>query len=160
MNVASGLQWHAVRGNMNGKQESDKVMQKHLRNMLASTIVVSVSAVAMTMAHADETTTPLLKQEFKGMENMEANIVLIEADPGWETQRHIHPGHVFLYVLEGEIELSVEGKDPVKISAGQTVYETPDKPMVGRNASSTEKARLIVFQVGEAGKELTMPASN
>jgi quercetin dioxygenase-like cupin family protein len=56
--------------------------------------------------------------------------------------------------LEGAIEIDVDGEDPLVVSAGEAIYETPNKPMVGRNASSTEGARFVVFQVGEAGKPL------
>ncbi len=88
------------------------------------------------------------------MENMEANIVLFEVEPGFETERHIHPGHVFVYVLEGTVEVDAEGQDPIQVSAGEAAYELPNLPMVGRNTSSTEGARFVVFQVGEAGKPL------
>jgi quercetin dioxygenase-like cupin family protein len=127
-----------------------------MRNRLAAAIAVltliAASVLGSMAAFADEEATPLLKQALP--DNMEANIVLIKAGPGFETERHIHPGHVFIYVLEGAVELDVDGEETVRVSAGQAVYEQPNKPMVGRNVSSTEDARLIVFQVGEAGKPL------
>ncbi len=125
--------------------------------MLGAATLFSVSALLATNAFADEKITPILKQKLEGLDNMEANIALIEADPGWATERHIHPGHVFVYVLEGSIELDVEGQEPVKLGPGEAVYELPNKPMIGRNASSTDGARLIVFQVGESGQELMIP---
>jgi quercetin dioxygenase-like cupin family protein len=131
-------------------------MEVQMRKQLAATVAImtfiAVSVLGFTAAFADEEATPVLKQALP--DNMEANIVLIEAGPGFETERHIHPGHVFVYVLEGAVELDVDGEDPVRVSAGEAVYEQPNKPMVGRNVSSTEDVRLIVFQVGEAGKPL------
>jgi quercetin dioxygenase-like cupin family protein len=125
-------------------------------NRVTATIgaAVSASALVSTAALGDLQVTPLLKQEIQGMENMEANIALFEVDPGFETERHIHPGHVFVYVLEGTIEVDAEGEDPIQVSAGEAAYELPNLPMVGRNTSSTEGARFVVFQVGEAGKPL------
>jgi len=127
-------------------------MRSRLIGTMAAMTFISASALGSAVALADEETIPLLKQALP--DNMEANIVRLEVGPGFETERHLHPGHVFVYVVEGAIDLIVDGKEPVHVSAGEVAYEEPNQPMVGRNASSTEGARLIVFQVGEAGKPL------
>lgn len=124
-------------------------MHNRLAATMAALTLIVASALGSATAFADEEATPLLHQALPN--DMEANIVLIKADPGFETVRHIHPGHVFLYVLEGSVELDVEGEDPVRVSAGEAVYEQQNKPMTGRNLSATDDARLIVFQLGEAG---------
>jgi quercetin dioxygenase-like cupin family protein len=118
-------------------------------------VLISTSILGSAAATADEKVTPLLKQALS--DNMEANVLDIAIGPGHETERHLHPGHVFVYVLEGAVELVVDGEEPVRISAGEVAYEEPNKPMVGRNASSTEGAHIIVFQVGEAGQPLEVP---
>jgi quercetin dioxygenase-like cupin family protein len=135
----------------------EEMMGIRFFTMLGTAALFSVSALFVTNAYGDEKITPLLKQKLEGVDNMEATIALVEADPGWATERHIHPGNVFVYVLEGSVELDVEGQDPVKLGAGEAGYELPNQPMIGRNLSSTESARLIIFQVGEAGKELMIP---
>jgi quercetin dioxygenase-like cupin family protein len=111
-------------------------------------------AVVPTSAAAEAETTQVLKTELQGEKGMEANIVRFEVEPGWETERHIHPGHVFVYVTEGAIEIDVEGQEPVTVSAGEAVYELPDMPMVGRTAGAEEGAKFIVFQVGPSGEPL------
>lgn len=126
--------------------------------MGAALAFVSAAAFASTAAIADERITPLLKQQLEGLEDMEASIAYIEADGGFETERHIHPGHVFLYVIEGAIEILVDGTDPVLVSAGEAAYETPNQAMVGRNASSTDAARFVLFQVGKSGEPMTVPS--
>jgi quercetin dioxygenase-like cupin family protein len=128
-----------------------------LTSVFGAAALLSISAIMTTGAYGDEKVTPILKQKLEGLDNMEANIALVEADPGWATERHIHPGHVFVYVLEGSVELDVEGMEPVKLGPGDAAYEVPNNPMVGRNLSATDVARLIIFQVGEAGKELQIP---
>ena len=121
---------------------------------MGAAVWISASVLVSTAALGDEHVTPLLKQEIQGTEKMEVNIALFEVDPGFQTERHIHPGHVFVYVLEGTIEVDAEGQDPIQVSAGEAAYELPNLPMVGRNSSSTEGARFVVFQVGELGKPL------
>ena len=127
-------------------------MRNRLATSMAVMALISTSVLGSTAALGDEIVTPLLKQAIQ--DGMEVNILRIEAEPGFETERHLHPGHVFIYVLEGTVELVVDGEDTVRLSAGEAGYEQPNKPMVGRNASSTERVSAIVFQIGEAGKPL------
>lgn len=108
------------------------------------------AASAVAGSHA----TKVLTTELEGLEGLEANIVVEDVEPGWETPRHVHPGHVFVYVVDGTIEIEVDGEEPRKISAGEAVYESPNRPMVGRNVSTSEGARLVVFQVGPTGEPL------
>jgi quercetin dioxygenase-like cupin family protein len=127
-----------------------------MRNTLISTLVATGLALGSTVVLGDEAAKPLLSQELSGMEETQANVIYYDVDPGFATERHLHPGHVFIYVIEGEIELDVEGEEPVRPSAGYAGYEPPDKPMVGRNASSTERARFVVFEVGRSDEPLTV----
>lgn len=96
----------------------------------------------------------VLKTALQGAEDMEANIVEFEVGPDWETTRHFHPGHLFVHVTEGAIEVDVEGRAPRTVSAGEAFYEVPDRPMVGRTASSADGAKFTVFQVGPRGEPL------
>ncbi len=101
-----------------------------------------------------EKITPLLKTTLAGMEGKVVNIVHISAPPGFVTAKHIHPGHVFVYVLEGAITIEMEGDAPLKLGPGDVLQEQPDHPMVGKNLSSTHGAELLVFQIGDMGKPL------
>ena len=94
------------------------------------------------------TETLLLEQALHGMDGKVVSMVRVDIPPGWQTPRHHHPSNVFVYVLEGAIEVEIEGSGMQKASAGEVIYETPDRPMVGRNASSSEGARLIMFHLG------------
>ncbi|CAM3336457.1 cupin domain-containing protein [Halomonas lysinitropha] len=104
-------------------------------------------AVASILSPAQADTTSILKTTLEGMEGMEANIVRFDVDKDWVTDRHIHPGHVFVYVTEGSIEIDVEGQEARSVSAGEAFQEPPDRPMVARTLSS-DGASFIVFQVG------------
>jgi quercetin dioxygenase-like cupin family protein len=119
-----------------------------------TTALLAGTALLPTSAAAQAKTEQVLKVELQGEEGREANIVRFDVEPGWETERHIHPGHVFDYVTEGAIEIAVEGEEPQTVSAGEAIYELPDKPMVGRTASADQGAKFIVFQVGPVGEPL------
>ncbi|WP_372611401.1 cupin domain-containing protein [Halomonas sp.] len=112
-----------------------------------------VAALALTPLLAAGETTQILQSTLKGQEEMEANIVRFDVGEDWVTDRHIHPGHVFVYVTEGSIKVDVEGEDPRSISAGEAFYETPDRPMVARTLSS-DGTSFIVFQMGPKGEPI------
>ena len=122
---------------------------------LAGSGLIAAGLAAPTGATAGSAETGnILKTELEGEAGREANIVVFEVEPGWETERHIHPGHVFVYVTDGAIEVDVEGKEPKTYLAGEAFYELPDMPMVARTAAADEGARFIVFQVGPTGEPI------
>ncbi len=47
----------------------------------------------------------------------------------------------------------------MQLAAGEAAYEIPAIPMVGRNLSTTEGARLLIFALGDAGAPIEVPAS-
>ena len=128
----------------------------HLFIVTCTTAALMAGAAFMPMSAAaqEAETTQVLQTELQGEEGREANIVRFDVEPGWETERHIHPGHVFVYVTEGSIEVDVEGAEPQTYSAEEAFYELPDKPMVARTASADEGAAFIVFQVGPTGEPI------
>lgn len=120
----------------------------------ASGLLAAAALLPTTAAAGKAETTAVLQTELVGEEGTEANIVEFDVEPGWETARHIHPGHVFVYVREGTIEVDVEGEERRTVSAGGAFYELPDKPMVARTASADEGASFIVFQIGPTGEPI------
>jgi len=108
-------------------------------------------------ASAETMTTPALKTMIEGMPNTEANVVVFDVDPGWKTEHHYHPGQLFIYVMEGTLHVEFDGQEPRDYSAGEAFYETPNLSMVGGNASTTERAKFVVFQFGEPGQPIMVP---
>ena len=129
-------------------------MRNPMISVFCAAAGLTFAVLAPTAALSDSGSTPVLHTELEGMDGTEANIVHWEVEPGFETNRHIHSGHVFVYVLDGSITIDVEGREPQTFSAGEAFYELPDVPMVGRNASPSENARFVVFQVGPTGEPL------
>jgi transcriptional regulator with XRE-family HTH domain len=54
-----------------------------------------------------------------------------------------HAGEEFVHVLEGRLELEVEGAEPHELAAGDSAYYKADRPHMFRNASSEDALRLI-----------------
>ena len=102
--------------------------------------------------------TKLLNQPLVGIAGTEANVVLFAVGPGWTIGKHTHPGHIFVYMLEGSIKIEVEGEPTQILSPGDLLYEVPGPDMVANNVSSTKGARFLVFQVGGFGEPVTVMA--
>lgn len=78
-------------------------------------------------------------------------MLTVDYAPGEASPAHRHPGSVFAYVLEGEVQSQLDDGAIVTYKAGQSWVETPRVlHAVSRNASATRPARLLVWlMVGE-----------
>ena len=88
------------------------------------------------------------------MEGKVAHMWIAEVGPGTATGRHSHPTPRFVYVMEGSVILEVEGKPPQTFKAGQGFQEMPDIVHNFRNASTTEPAKALGFQIAAKGQPL------
>jgi quercetin dioxygenase-like cupin family protein len=89
----------------------------------------------------------------------EVLVLNVEYPPGSADPIHRHNAHGFVYVLEGSVVMQVRGGKEVTLTPGQMFYEAPsDVHTVGRNASSTKPARLLVFLLKNEGAEVFVPA--
>lgn len=95
----------------------------------------------------------LYKAPLQGVEGKEMVVKHFGIPPNFVGGKHMHPGPVFVYVLEGE--LTVELASGTKtIKAGELYPEDIDAAMVGKNLSGTDDLELLVFQVGDIGKPM------
>lgn len=85
-------------------------------------------------------------------------MLVVEYPPGNADPMHRHNAHGFIYVLEGSVVMQVKGGKQVTLGPGQTFYEGPDDVhVVGRNASNTQPAKLLVFFVKDKGAPVLVP---
>ncbi len=71
---------------------------------------------------------------------------------------HRHYADAFVYVLEGSVVMQVKGGKEVMLAPGQTFYEGHDDVhIVGRNASTTRPARMLVVLVKDKGAPILVP---
>jgi len=90
--------------------------------------------------------------------NKEGLMIVVEYPPGAADPIHRHNAHGFIYVLEGSVVMQVKGGKQVTLTPGQTFYESPDdEHVIGRNASSTQPAKFLVFLVKDKGAPVLVP---
>ena len=101
--------------------------------------------------------TMLLKPDVTGIEGKEALVLEVEFAPGAVGGEHFHPGHEIVYMLEGSITLEVEGKSPATFKAGDTFHVPTEVVHGAKNASTTDRAKILVFGLFEKGQPGTTP---
>ena len=102
--------------------------------------------------------TALLQVPLAGVEGKEVIIKHFSFPPGFVGGKHFHPGPVFVYVLEGEITIETEGAATSTILAGELYQEPLRRTMRGKNLSTKDAAKIVVFQVGDTGKPMMIKA--
>ena len=89
-------------------------------------------------------------------ENQEILVSEVTLAPGQESSPHRHNAHVFVYVLEGRVNMQVAGGELVALSPGEMFYENPDDiHIVSQNASDTESAKFLVHIIKTVGMPVT-----
>lgn len=86
-------------------------------------------------------------------------MVTVEFPPGHVSAPHRHEAHTFVYVLEGSIDMQVEGGELKHLKPGDVFYENPrDIHSVSTNASKTKPAKILVVFVKNKGVAPVLPA--
>ncbi len=92
-----------------------------------------------------------------GMEGKEMIVKHLALPANFVGGRHYHPGPVFVYVLEGELTVVLDGETKT-FSAGELYAEDIDSTMTGKNLSASDDLEILVFQVGDIGKPMMIKA--
>ena len=102
--------------------------------------------------------TSLMSKDLTKIPGKEVLMITVEYPPGWSDPVHRHNAQGFIYVLEGSVVMQVQGGKEVTLTPGQTFYEgIDDVHVVGRNASTTKPAKLLVFLIKNKGAPVLVP---
>ena|ERR1017187_5603408 len=87
----------------------------------------------------------------------EAVVARVEITPGSYAGRHTHAGEEISYVLEGELELLVDGQPPRDIKAGESFIIPAGAKHDGHNKGAVP-VKFVGVYVVEKGSALATPA--
>ena len=125
---------------------------------MAGLVAVLLCAAGGRLTAQQAEVTPLMTKELADIPGKEALMLTVVYPPGGADPVHRHNAHGFIYVLEGSVVMQLKGGKPVTLTAGQTFYEGPDDiHVVGRSASSTKPAKLLVLLVKNKGAPVLVP---
>lgn len=128
------------------------------RGILAA--VVAAAFAAPLTAQVKFSSTPILQSSvtnegkpitYPATDSAEVTALRVDIGPGGETGRHMHLYPAFVYVLEGAVDVEIEGGEGHSYEAGDSFVEAVDAWHNGRNRGSTPVKLLVVF-AGVRGK--------
>ena len=106
----------------------------------------------------DAQVTPIQSKDLADFPGKEGLMITVVYPPGSSDPIHRHNAHAFVYVLEGSVVMQVKGGKEVTLTPGQSFYEGPnDIHVVGRNASATKPAKILVLLVKNKGAPVLIP---
>lgn len=100
---------------------------------------------------------PLLKTVLPGTANLEVAVYETEYAPGGINPRHLHPAAITFYVVSGTGVWQEEGKPPVTLHAGDSLFVPAGTIHSHWNPSTTEHLRYLEFIVAQKGKGRSIP---
>ena len=103
------------------------------------------------------THTPLLKSVLPGTENEEVIVWDTEYAPGAVNPRHVHPAAITFRILSGTGIWQEEGKPPVTLHAGDSLFVPAGTTHSHWNPSTSDPLRFLEFIVAEKDKGRSVP---
>ncbi|MDW7748417.1 cupin domain-containing protein [Halomonas sp.] len=120
----------------------------------AALVIASSWSVAQDLTEIDKPASELeevLAQEIDlPPGDQSIRVVRVAMDPHTAAAWHSHPSPVYVYVVEGEVTLEVEGETKT-VKAGEAVAEPLDARMRAINTTD-QPARAVVFQISPKEK--------
>ena len=126
-----------------------------IKKILLGLAVIAFAGAGVAIAQQSAIKrTPLQKLDFPPGYNTVT--VIAEVPAGGAAGRHTHPGMETSYVMEGELELIIDGKPPMKLKAGDS-FQIPEGAVHDAKAGDKPFKVLAVYIV-KAGEPLAKPA--
>ena len=132
-------------------------MKSSFTRAAALAIVLAVCAAGITWAQQAGFNRVMLQDHDLSIAGRHVVQARAEFQPGVASGRHTHPGEEAAYVLEGQVEVTIDGKPTVVVKAGDTFFIPAGAVHEGKNIGSTV-AKILGTYIVEQGKTLSTPA--
>jgi quercetin dioxygenase-like cupin family protein len=100
---------------------------------------------------------PLLDIVLPDTANQQVAVYEVEYVPGGMNPRHLHPAAITFHVVSGTGVWQEEGKPPVTLRAGDSLFAPAGTIHAHWNPSATERLRFVEFIVAEKDKGRSIP---
>jgi quercetin dioxygenase-like cupin family protein len=120
-------------------------------------VVMAMAGIGVLSAQQPGFTRKLLQDQNLSVPERHAVQALAEFIPGGAAGRHTHPGEELGYVLEGTLQLEIDGQPPRTLKAGEAFFVPAGIVHDGRNVGSGP-AKVLATYVVEKGKPVASPA--
>ncbi|MEZ2417313.1 cupin domain-containing protein [Luteibacter sp. RCC_6_2] len=127
-----------------------------MKTIVLAAVLAFTATSATQIAAADQPTTSRrteLSQHDLSIPGWEEVQLRVDIDPGKTAPNHRHPGEEIIYVIEGTLEYTLEGKPPVRLKAGEVLFVPAGVVHKATNVGTTNGAELGTYIVPK-GKPL------
>src|SRR5215469_5328746 len=100
---------------------------------------------------------PLFKMMLPNTQDQEVAVYETEYAPGGINPRHLHPAAITFHVLSGTGVWQEEGRPPVTLKAGDSLFVPAGTIHSHWNPSTTDRLRFLEFIVAEKDKGRSIP---
>jgi quercetin dioxygenase-like cupin family protein len=145
-------------GAARGRVEIAKEISMKTTRIIAVSILTVSSAFALHLASAQQPgvkRTELQRHDLS-VPGREMVQVRVEVDSGVALPIHTHPGEEIVYILDGTWEYRIEGKEMMKLEAGDIAFVPAGTKHSAKNVGSGKGAAVATYIV-EKGKPLVVP---
>lgn len=129
---------------------------KNRKSTIAAALTVATAAGVLYAQQPGFTRTTLQDQDLS-IKDRHAVVARAEFVPGGVAGRHTHPGEELGYVVEGTLQLLVDGQPPRTVKTGEVFFVPAGIVHDGKNVG-TGKAVVLATYVVEKGKPVASPA--
>jgi quercetin dioxygenase-like cupin family protein len=132
------------------------------RILACAGLVIAISATSEGVSFAQDAAPPpkvklLMKNEVvSSVPGKEAYMIDIDWGVGSSTGRHTHPGDEYAEIVEGELQLNIEGQPAKIVKPGETYHNLAGIVHETKNVSG-KPARSIAVLIIDKGKPPTEP---
>ena len=119
--------------------------------------LVAIAGIGTLAAQQPGFTRKLVQDQNLSIPDRHAVQALAEFVPGGAAGRHTHPGEELGYVVEGTLELLIDGQPPRTVKAGESFFVPAGMVHDGRNVGSGP-AKVLATYIVEKGKPVASPA--
>jgi quercetin dioxygenase-like cupin family protein len=128
------------------------------RTLLMTAAAVLVSMTGLTHAADTQTAAPakswqqglsrtdLVRQDL-GAADREVIQARVDFEPGITSPRHAHPGVEVAYVISGTFEYQLEGRAPVTLKAGDSLFIPEGVAHIAKNVGNEKGSELATYIV-------------
>ncbi len=131
-----------------------KIQWNSIWTWAAATVLASG---CLLVAQAPGIKRTFIQQEDISMPGREARVAQVEIAPGSSAGRHTHPGEEISYVIEGVMEVEVEGRPMKTVKAGES-FIIPNGAKHNAHNKGTVPVKLVGVYLVEKGKPVATPA--
>ena len=129
------------------------------RRILGCLLCAATASLAGGASAQNAPTAGITRREIKRLDYPGGHEIIqmfLEAPANSTIARHTHPGVESTYVIEGEIQLQVDGQAPATYKPGEG-FQVPAGVIHGGRTGASP-AKLVAHYIVEKGKPLASPA--